>query len=460
MDRFDRTVADLVADAETLPFADESAEAIRAEHLLEHLGYLGALRMLGEAHRVLRPGGRLELETPDARASFRSFLAARTRRARAERLTWIFGHEQPGGGHKILFPRELLRGMLRNAGFDRVRFERPRTHLHRDGLRVVARRARAPAARLLAHLRALAARTLPPPASHLEALEIEHVLAEAAGRIARGRDARGLERTAFDLLRLSPALVPGWLAAARRLGLPVARSAERRLGTLARRAERSGFPGALHDLFRHLSTRPAGRPVDGFERTLRAAERALRTAAADPSLDPARALRRRAGRFARSEDPRTPFTRDRAQRGVDALRDRAIRDLGLGRPETALEPLRRAIGSGLCDLHAVWNMAVAQAQLGRFAPADDYYAAALRFRRLPPRVRRELRVERAVCRLHAGDPGSAEDLVRGLRAPDAATARRVAAVRRAARALRNGRPAVLPHVRQGAVPAGEGFHVA
>ncbi|MBN1772705.1 MAG: hypothetical protein JXB32_15655, partial [Deltaproteobacteria bacterium] len=408
----------------------------------------------------LRPDGRLMLETPDPRASFRSFLAARTAWSRAERLTWIFGHEQPGGGHRILLPPELLRGMLRNAGFDRVRFERPRTHRHRDGLRVVARRADDPAARLLAGLRALAARTLPPPAGHLEALEIEHVLAKAAARTARHRNVRSLERTAFDLLRLSPALVPGWLAAAGRLGLPVPRPVERRLVSLARRAGRSRFPGALWDLFRHRTMHPRERPADGFELVLRAAATVLRTAEADPCLDPTRELRRRNGRFPRSDVAALPFTRDGAQREIDGLRNRAIRDLGAGRPQDVLTPLRRAICSGLCDLHTVWNMAVAQALLGRLAPADDYYAAALRFGGLPPAVRRTLRLERAVCRLHAGDPDGAATLVRGLRAPDTATARRLAAVRHAAHALHRGRAPVLPPLRRAAVRAGEGFHAA
>jgi len=460
VDRFDSTVADLLADAEALPFADDSVEVVCAEHLVEHLGYLGALRMLGEAHRVLRPGGRIEIETPDARASFRSFLAARTARARAERLTWIFGHEEPGGGHRILLPRELLRRMLREAGFDRIRFERPRTHRHRDGVRVTARRAEAPAARLLADLRALAARTLPPPTRHLEALEMERLLASAAARTVRRRDGRSAERTALDLSRLSPALVPGWLAAARRRGVPVTRPIERRLESLARCAARAGLPGTLWALFRRLASRPPGRPADGFVRTLRAAEPVLRAAAGNRRRDPIRELRHRHGRLPRPRDGAAPFTRERARREIDALRDRAIRDLGRGRPAAALPPLRLAIGSGLGDLHAVWNMAVAQAQLGRFAPADDYYAAALRFRGLPAAVRRTLLLERAVCRLHAGDPEGASRLLCGLRAPDAATARRRAAIRRAAEMLRRGGKPALPPVRAGAVRAGEGFHVA
>jgi SAM-dependent methyltransferase len=458
VDRFDRTVADLVADAEALPFADESAAAVRAAHLIEHLGYLGALRMLGEAHRVLRPGGRLELETPDPRASFRSFLAARAVHARAERLTWVFGHEQPGGGHRILFPRELLRAMLRDAGFDRIRFERPRTHLHRDGLRVVARRDDAAAARLLPHLRAAASRILPPPAGHIEALEIERALAGACAEIARSHGLRNLERAAFDLMRIRPALVPAALAAAERVGRPIPAPLARRLASVARRAERGGFTAALHDRFDALAAAPS-RAIDAFERTVGEGRAALRAAAADPRGDPARRLRGTARRRDSSTASARPFTRDGAVRAMAALRDRAIRDIDAGRPEAALDPLRRAICSGLCDLHAVWNMAVAQAQLARFAPADDYYAAALRFGGLPPAVRATLRLERATCRLHADDPEGAAAIVRGLRAPDAPAARRAAAIRRAAGALRLGRGTAIPPIRGRAVPAGEGFHV-
>jgi len=54
------------ADAETLPYRDESFEAVAATEVLEHLDEPG--RMLSEATRVLRPGGRFFMTTPNAQA--------------------------------------------------------------------------------------------------------------------------------------------------------------------------------------------------------------------------------------------------------------------------------------------------------------------------------------------------------------------------------------------------------
>ncbi len=54
---------DLVADLERpLPFADHSFAGARLRHVIEHVSDLS--RLLGEVHRVLRPGGRVEILTP------------------------------------------------------------------------------------------------------------------------------------------------------------------------------------------------------------------------------------------------------------------------------------------------------------------------------------------------------------------------------------------------------------
>ena len=54
------------ADAESLPYQDESFDAVAATEVLEHLDEPG--RMLSEAARVLRPGGRFFMTTPNAEA--------------------------------------------------------------------------------------------------------------------------------------------------------------------------------------------------------------------------------------------------------------------------------------------------------------------------------------------------------------------------------------------------------
>lgn len=60
LDSFEGLAPDVVGDARDLPFDDESADAIYAGHLLEHLSLdEGVPQALGEFRRVLRPGGRL-----------------------------------------------------------------------------------------------------------------------------------------------------------------------------------------------------------------------------------------------------------------------------------------------------------------------------------------------------------------------------------------------------------------
>ena len=64
IDRNPRTAADVLADIDrgSLPFLDATASSISLVHVIEHLrSVVGALE---ECHRVLRPGGRLLIETP------------------------------------------------------------------------------------------------------------------------------------------------------------------------------------------------------------------------------------------------------------------------------------------------------------------------------------------------------------------------------------------------------------
>lgn len=56
---------DVLADVAQLPFADRAATRILACHLLEHIPIAELPRVLGEWHRVLRPGGVLCVVGPD-----------------------------------------------------------------------------------------------------------------------------------------------------------------------------------------------------------------------------------------------------------------------------------------------------------------------------------------------------------------------------------------------------------
>lgn len=64
IDRNRRTAADVLADIDrgALPFRDSTFGSVSLVHVIEHVGDVVA--SLEEAHRVLRPGGRLLIETP------------------------------------------------------------------------------------------------------------------------------------------------------------------------------------------------------------------------------------------------------------------------------------------------------------------------------------------------------------------------------------------------------------
>jgi len=60
-----------------LPFQDESIAAIYSSHMLEHLYFDQASRLLAECFRVLQPGGVLRIVVPDLRAIVEEYLAER-----------------------------------------------------------------------------------------------------------------------------------------------------------------------------------------------------------------------------------------------------------------------------------------------------------------------------------------------------------------------------------------------
>jgi len=108
IDKHDLCVADIQADVIRLPVKSKSCDTVFAYHVIEHLGYKGAVYALAEVFRALKPDGILELETPDPEGSFKAFLERSEPMWRAHLLSWIFGTEISGMGHAGLFPRELL----------------------------------------------------------------------------------------------------------------------------------------------------------------------------------------------------------------------------------------------------------------------------------------------------------------------------------------------------------------
>lgn len=132
---------DLTADAdlqldlrERLPFRDDAAAIVYAEHVLEHLVYPGEVRhLLSEVHRILEPGGVVKLVVPDAGRALeayglreRDFFAARRVRSYLTEepptpmhiINYIFRQD---GQHRYAYDEETLAQVLQLAGFVNAR---------------------------------------------------------------------------------------------------------------------------------------------------------------------------------------------------------------------------------------------------------------------------------------------------------------------------------------------------
>jgi predicted SAM-dependent methyltransferase len=118
----------------TFPFGDATFHYVYLEHLIEHLSYDTAGRMLAECHRVLRPGGRIRIATPDLtllldlyqhrndpspeEATFVQWVADTLLgdRRRAA-VPFVLNNHFRAWGHQFLFDEETLCGLLAAAGF-------------------------------------------------------------------------------------------------------------------------------------------------------------------------------------------------------------------------------------------------------------------------------------------------------------------------------------------------------
>jgi SAM-dependent methyltransferase len=100
----------LVAPDGTLPLAHGECDLVWCSETLEHVLDVGDL--LSEARRVLRPGGRLLLTTPDHGRVKRTAIA----------LLRFEAHFDPLGEHLRFFTRRSLARALEAAGFGAPRF--------------------------------------------------------------------------------------------------------------------------------------------------------------------------------------------------------------------------------------------------------------------------------------------------------------------------------------------------
>lgn len=117
---------------EPFPFEDETFDYVFCEHLIEHLTYRDGVRMLEECFRVLRPGGKVRIATPDLRFLVELYAPEKTD-LQKRYISWAAESFFPGTGshqdtfvinnfvrdwgHQFIYDARTLQDALEGAGF-------------------------------------------------------------------------------------------------------------------------------------------------------------------------------------------------------------------------------------------------------------------------------------------------------------------------------------------------------
>lgn len=122
------------------PFKDNTFDYVSSEHMIEHLEYESALVMLRECLRVLKPGGKIRMSTPDLRvlvgllsnektASQNFYVDWMTRRFFPDvadcREVFLINNAFRAWGHQFLYDRETIEVAMKKIGFENVRYYPP-----------------------------------------------------------------------------------------------------------------------------------------------------------------------------------------------------------------------------------------------------------------------------------------------------------------------------------------------
>ena len=116
------------------PFSDSIFSYVYCEHLIEHLEYEKGVKMVDELFRVVKPGGKIRISTPDL--NFLTELHAENKtKLQEEYITWastnfsgtdlnndtaVINSFFRSWGHKFIYDLKTLTAVLEKSGFTNV----------------------------------------------------------------------------------------------------------------------------------------------------------------------------------------------------------------------------------------------------------------------------------------------------------------------------------------------------
>lgn len=114
------TQADIVAPMDALPFDDDSVDAIRSSHSLEHVSWRQVNGVLKEWSRVIKRGHVIQIIVPDF---FWAVDRYRNNQTLGLPIAFIFGsQDHEGEYHKTLFSEQLMPYYLHDTGLQVVSY--------------------------------------------------------------------------------------------------------------------------------------------------------------------------------------------------------------------------------------------------------------------------------------------------------------------------------------------------
>ena len=126
---------------EPFPFPDHTLDYILSEHHIEHLTYPEGMSMLKECYRVLKPGGKIRIATPDLAVLLDLYTTKNKNNTQKNYIkvmvdnfiseigiyheTFVINNAFQNWGHKFLYDQPTLEQLMSEVGFVQLTHHQP-----------------------------------------------------------------------------------------------------------------------------------------------------------------------------------------------------------------------------------------------------------------------------------------------------------------------------------------------